>query len=104
MPTETQRPARSRDPPRAGELPLRKRQGAGSPGSVLAKVELWTNAVQCGHPSTLKEAEINLRNSCAAQQCPQSDSNRHLADFKSAASADWAMGARDECSASTAEA
>lgn len=25
--------------------------------------------------------------------CPQSDSNRHLADFKSAASANWAMGA-----------
>jgi hypothetical protein len=29
--------------------------------------------------------------------CPQSDSNRHWADFKSAASADWAMGASDEC-------
>ncbi len=28
-----------------------------------------------------------------ASQCPQSDSNRHLADFKSAASANWAMGA-----------
>ena len=26
--------------------------------------------------------------------CPQSDSNRHWADFKSAASANWAMGAR----------
>ena len=26
-------------------------------------------------------------------QCPQSDSNRHCADFKSAASANWAMGA-----------
>ena len=25
--------------------------------------------------------------------CPQSDSNRHCADFKSAASANWAMGA-----------
>lgn len=28
--------------------------------------------------------------------CPQSDSNRHLADFKSAASANWAMGAGTE--------
>ena len=28
-------------------------------------------------------------------RCPQSDSNRHLADFKSAASANWAMGAFD---------
>ena len=27
-------------------------------------------------------------------RCPQSDSNRHCADFKSAASANWAMGAR----------
>lgn len=29
------------------------------------------------------------------ETCPQSDSNRHLADFKSAASANWAMGAID---------
>ena len=48
VPTETQRPARSGDPPRAGELPLRKRQGAGSPGSVLAKVELWTPPSSAG--------------------------------------------------------
>ena len=27
-------------------------------------------------------------------RCPQSDSNRHWTDFKSAASANWAMGAR----------
>ncbi len=30
---------------------------------------------------------------CPLTWCPQSDSNRHLADFKSAASANWAMGA-----------
>jgi hypothetical protein len=33
--------------------------------------------------------------------CPQSDSNRHLTDFKSAASANWAMGASDEFSVLT---
>ena len=43
VPTETQRPARSRDPPRAGELPLRKRQGAGSPGPVSGQSGV------CGH-------------------------------------------------------
>ena len=32
------------------------------------------------------------RSSC--RLCPQSDSNRHCADFKSAASANWAIGAR----------
>lgn len=30
---------------------------------------------------------------CAPRQCPQSDSNRHSMDFKSTASANWAMGA-----------
>ena len=35
--------------------------------------------------------------------CPQTDSNRHCADFKSAASANWAMGASlRHCIASTA--
>src|SRR6185437_14191521 len=36
-----------------------------------------------------------------ADLCPQSDSNRHLTDFKSAASANWAMGASDEFSVLT---
>ena len=35
-------------------------------------------------------------------KCPQADSNRHCADFKSAASANWAMGASEESSVSTA--
>src|SRR5690349_13253911 len=35
---------------------------------------------------------VRLR-AVARHTCPQSDSNRHLADFKSAASANWAMGA-----------
>jgi hypothetical protein len=48
VPTETRRPARSRDPPRARELPLRKRQGAGLPGAVLAKVKLWTPPSSAG--------------------------------------------------------
>jgi hypothetical protein len=34
-----------------------------------------------------------LASSARPFQCPQSDSNRHCADFKSAASANWAMGA-----------
>lgn len=34
-----------------------------------------------------------LWRSPALHRCPQSDSNRHWADFKSAASANWAMGA-----------
>jgi len=43
----------------------------------------------------LTEGELadHLEESCAIR-CPQSDSNRHWTDFKSAASANWAMGAR----------
>jgi hypothetical protein len=37
------------------------------------------------------------------QPCCQLDSNPHWADFKSAASADWAMGVSHEFSASTPE-
>ncbi len=37
----------------------------------------------------------------APTECPQSDSNRHLADFKSAASANWAMGASQISPSST---
>ena len=33
--------------------------------------------------------------------CPQSDSNRHWADFKSAASANWAIGAKHRLRART---
>ena len=44
--------------------------------------------------AVISETDARLRQLTAVQWCPQSDSNRHWADFKSAASANWAIGAR----------
>ena|GEM_PF-3536040 len=56
----------------------------------MEKDQVETNVPGIGtkgqtHPSYAELSVLDL--------CPQSDSNRHLADFKSAASANWAIGA-----------
>ena len=49
-----------------------------------------TRDIETGSEGQLTTSKTSLP-SCSL--CPQSDSNRHCADFKSAASANWAMGA-----------
>jgi hypothetical protein len=65
----------------------------------LAKVDPWTRHPPAVHIDTCEQPEKKLRIRRPPTLCPQWDSNPHWADFKSAASADWAMGASDECSA-----
>lgn len=48
----------------------------------------------CSAPRKPRPPPCRQAVSRVALACPQSDSNRHWADFKSAASANWAMGAR----------
>jgi hypothetical protein len=75
------------------------RQGAGSAALDGVRVNIGKDAITCysnpeselGQPCDIDESDL----------CPQSDSNRHLTDFKSAASANWAMGASDEFSVLT---
>jgi L-amino acid N-acyltransferase YncA len=93
------RPARFADPRSAGDGPLRNRQGAMPPTAHFAKVDPWTRHPPAVHIDTCEYPEKNLRPRFRTLLCPQWDSNPHWADFKSAASADWAMGASDECSA-----
>jgi hypothetical protein len=55
--------------------------------------------VLCFPRSTQKmpaKGAVDCLRSGAHRRCPQSDSNRHWTDFKSAASANWAMGASAE--------
>jgi hypothetical protein len=61
-------------------ISCRNRHGATRRGDAGAKVRQDNK----GPTDTLCDQYI---------MCPQSDSNRHLTDFKSAASANWAMGA-----------
>jgi hypothetical protein len=63
------------------------------PPGCLVRLRMPDTRRGWGHkpmrPGRNRPRHIYLRR----KKCPQSDSNRHLADFKSAASANWAMGA-----------
>jgi hypothetical protein len=100
------RPTRSADHnPHCGGVcvaSLKNRKSVGPSALNRTMVVFVDDAVHRPTSYPLRETETP-RDKLRAPPCPQSDSNRHLADFKSGASADWAMGASDECSASTSK-
>ena len=53
------------------------------------------------HPVPRPQVECAILSARQADQCPQWDSNPHCADFKSAASANWAIGAAPRVAQST---
>lgn len=86
----------------------RSSTGPGAPGRSKKWRSEGITAVDAGHLLLFTRRRTRWCGSFATPrigrrivqiECPQSDSNRHLADFKSAASANWAMGAQEEGSA-----
>lgn len=83
-------------------------RGLAQPALEGSRWILWTpeftpSAVSTYNVEDLRKTRDQPETPAESARCPQSDSNRHLTDFKSVASADWAMGATDELSASTPE-